>query len=135
MAADRGGVMSAARSTRTPLLGLNKPDPGGDVDIWGGELNHNADILDGALLADVAASLYLPLAGGTLTGPLTLAGPPVQPLDAASRAYVDAAVQVPPPDTGGIAEAPIDGGTYGRSMAAWNQVIAASDDTIDGGNF
>ena len=33
---------------------------------------------------------YLPLTGGTLTGPLTLAGNPVGVLDAAPKQYVDA---------------------------------------------
>ena len=32
---------------------------------------------------------YLPLAGGTLTGPLTLAGGPLEPLEAATKKYVD----------------------------------------------
>lgn len=81
--------MSAVRSTQTPRLGLNKPDPGGDVDVWGEELNANADILDGALLANDAASIYLPLAGGTMTGPLTLAGAPVNSLDAVTKVYAD----------------------------------------------
>lgn len=36
-----------------------------------------------------AAATYLPLAGGTLTGVLTLAGGPVGPLEAATRQYVD----------------------------------------------
>ena len=35
---------------------------------------------------------FLPLSGGQLTGPLLLAGPPVQPMEAASKAYVDTAV-------------------------------------------
>jgi hypothetical protein len=35
---------------------------------------------------------YLPLAGGTLTGPLTLPGDPTAALDAAPRQYVDAQV-------------------------------------------
>jgi hypothetical protein len=33
---------------------------------------------------------YLPLSGGTLTGPLTLAGDPVNPLDASTKQYIDA---------------------------------------------
>ena len=33
------------------------------------------------------SGVYLPLAGGTLTGPLTLAGDPVNPLDAATKQY------------------------------------------------
>jgi len=65
----------SARVSQTPLLGLNKPDPGGDNDVWGNELNHNFDILDNALLAPTAASLYLPIAGGALSGPLGIAQP------------------------------------------------------------
>lgn len=38
---------------------------------------------------------YLPLAGGTLTGPLTLSGPPTQPLQAATKAYVDSGSFLP----------------------------------------
>jgi hypothetical protein len=34
----------------------------------------------------------LPLTGGTLTGLLTLSGPPTNPLHAATKAYVDAAI-------------------------------------------
>lgn len=44
-----------------------------------------------------------------------------------------------PPGGGGnggdFPEAPLDGDTYGRQMATWNRVLAANDDTIDGGNF
>jgi hypothetical protein len=36
------------------------------------------------------SAAYLPLAGGTLTGPLTLAGNPVNPLDASPKQYIDA---------------------------------------------
>lgn len=35
----------------TPHLGLNKPLPGGDDDIWGDLLNDNADVLDAAIHA------------------------------------------------------------------------------------
>ena len=35
-------------------------------------------------------TLYLPLSGGTMTGPLILAADPVQPLEAATKQYVDA---------------------------------------------
>jgi hypothetical protein len=68
----------APRSAQTPRLGLFKPDPGGDVDVWGDELNANADVLDGALLAQTAAAIYVPLAGGQMTGPLGLACPPTE---------------------------------------------------------
>jgi hypothetical protein len=32
-------------------------------------------------------------------------------------------------------DAPADGKAYGRQSAAWAQVIAASNDVVDGGNF
>ena len=43
----------------------------------------------------VGASTYLPLAGGTMTGLVTLSGPPSNPLHAATKAYVDAGAFVP----------------------------------------
>ena len=49
----------------------------------------------GTSMADVQiamAKVFLPLAGGTLTGPLTLAGAPVNPLDAATKAYADSRI-------------------------------------------
>ena len=46
--------------TLTPKLGLYKPTFNSDVDAWGGHWNANADTLDG----------LLPVAGGTMTGPL-----------------------------------------------------------------
>jgi hypothetical protein len=36
------------------------------------------------------SGVYLPMTGGTLTGPLTLAADPVNPLDASTKQYVDA---------------------------------------------
>lgn len=67
------------RNVTTPVLGLNQPDVGGDVDDWGNLLNANAAVLDKALLTT----------GGTLTGPLSLAADPTVPLGAATKAYVD----------------------------------------------
>lgn len=52
--------------TTTPNLHLYKPNPGADVDTWGDHLNANSDVLD----------RVLPLAGGTLTGTLTLGPAP-----------------------------------------------------------
>ena len=54
------------RSTRTPRLGLSQPDPGGDTDIWGDEINGNMDVLDQALMQ--AAPMAAPgIVGGALT--------------------------------------------------------------------
>jgi Chaperone of endosialidase len=63
-------------------------------------------------------SAVLPLSGGTLTGPLTLAANPTAALGATTKQYTDAAVAAVPhaPFT---TDAPNDGNTYGRSGGAW----------------
>jgi hypothetical protein len=43
-------------------------------------------------VATVGAGNYLPTAGGTLSGPLTLSGNPTAPLQAAAKQYVDSSV-------------------------------------------
>ncbi len=57
-------------------------------------------------LGNLAASM-LPKSGGTMTGPLGLAGPPTHPLDAASKAYVDAASASALPLAGGALTGPL----------------------------
>jgi hypothetical protein len=66
----------------------------------------------------------LPLAGGTLTGPLILAADPTLPLGASTKQYVDA--------KGGLADAPNDANSYGRSGAAWVQVLPITGGTVTG---
>lgn len=69
---------------------------------------------------------------------LTLAFGPSDAMHAATKAYVDAAVAAGGGgggSGGGIPEAPTDGQTYGRMMAAWNPVLPLDDGIIDGGNF
>jgi hypothetical protein len=75
-----------------------------------------------------AAGAFLPLSGGTLTGPLTLAGDPTLPLQAATKQYVDAAVAGGGGGGGGL---PLTGGTLtgplgGTTAAFSGQVNAAS---------
>jgi hypothetical protein len=61
--------------TTTPNYGLRKPIVGADNDLWGGDWNINADTLDTQLKAVSNLQVtYLPLAGGTLTGPVTQSG-------------------------------------------------------------
>jgi hypothetical protein len=36
---------------------------------------------------------------------------------------------------GGIPEAPVDDKTYGRFNETWKQVIASTNDVVDGGGF
>ena len=76
----------------------------------------------------------------TIATTLLLGGNPTQALEAVPKQWVEANF-APIGSTGGggggagFAEAPIDGRTYGRQSAAWNQVIASNNDTVDGGNF
>ncbi|MFE7029439.1 hypothetical protein ACFU9Y_03950 [Streptomyces sp. NPDC057621] len=79
------------------LVGLYAPlDDGGMVpldnlpEIVGGVLSVNG--VSGVLLIGAADVGALPIEGGTLTGPLTLAADPTDPPQAATKAYVDAAV-------------------------------------------
>lgn len=60
--------------TQTPHYSLYKPTSGGDKDLWGSHLNSNADVIDSTLFSNATASAAaLPLAGGTMTGAITLA--------------------------------------------------------------
>ena len=88
--------------TTTPNLGLIKPTPNADGDLWGGHLNQNADTLD-AVLSTTTGGKFLPLSGGTLTGPLTLAANATLALQAVTLQQLNSAVGVGPflPLTGG----------------------------------
>lgn len=74
-------------------------------------------------IAESAASLAgdaLPITGGVMTGPLTLAGSPTEALHAATKAYVDANA------TGFIVLEPV------RVVATTDITISSPGDTIDG---
>ena len=66
----------------------------------------------------------LPIAGGTLTGPLILARDPQSPMEAATKEYADS--------HGGIADAPQNGEVYGRVNLAWAQVLPMFGGTLTG---
>jgi hypothetical protein len=68
---------------------------------------------------------YLPVSGGTMTGALTLYADPTASLQAATKNYVDL-------HSGGIADAPNDGKTYGRASLAWSQVLPIGGGTLTG---
>jgi hypothetical protein len=57
---------------------------------------------------------------------LTLAADPAQPLQAATKQYVDARTPV-------AADAPSDGNAYGRINAAWSQVLPIGGGSLSGG--
>jgi hypothetical protein len=65
----------------------------------------------------------VPLAGGTMTGLLTLSGDPSTAGQAATKNYVD---------THAITDAPNDGFFYGRSSLAWGKVVALTGGTMTG---
>jgi hypothetical protein len=67
---------------------------------------------------DPASSIYLPLAGGAMEGPLYLKADPVQPLEAATKQYVDAnaGANPPPAPTGAL---------YGVKDGAWSNEVDA----------
>jgi hypothetical protein len=68
-----------------------------------------ADEISALQAAMDAPAPWLPLDGGTMVGPLTLADDPVNPLDAATMQYVDALVAaIPPVDLSGYL--PLGGG-------------------------
>ena len=92
--------------------------------------NTNSNVT--ALSATMATSIanHLPLAGGTLTGTLTLSGAPSANLEAATKQYVDNltnaaihfhdAVRVESPDSAGNLNATYDNGTAGVGATLTN---------------
>ena len=68
----------------------------------------------------------LPIAGGTLTGPLVLAGDPTAPLGAATMEWVQAQIATTLPD------APNDATFYGRHGGAWANVLGLAGGTMLG---
>jgi hypothetical protein len=109
--------------TLTPNLGLKKPVYDGSEETWGYSLNDNADILDAVLATTGASAKFLPLAGGTMTGGLTLPNDPSTPLGAATKQYVDAHA---------VADAPSDGNLYGRLSGAWQAAVPIAGGTMTG---
>lgn len=86
--------MSGTDYTQTTNYGLYKPIGNADNNAWGSHWNLNADTLDGLLytVTGGASGPFLPMAGGSLAGPLLLQADPTGALGAATRQYVDGAI-------------------------------------------
>ena len=115
-----------------------------------GSLNLQSLFLNGV---QFLPSNYLPLTGGTLTGPLIQAADPVARFGTATKGYVDARAWIEAPTdgsrygrgtVGGTAQwvrdplqidAPSDGGVYGRSNAGWSVIPAVSAAPLDGSTY
>lgn len=76
-------TITGAKSFSTPP---NVPAPANSGDVA------NKAYVDSSV-ANVGALNYLPTAGGTMTGPITLPANPAAPMQAATKAYVDGVVQ------------------------------------------
>jgi hypothetical protein len=78
------------------------------------------DLLEEAV-TNPEGSVFVPLAGGVMTGQLTLPGDPTAPLSAATKRYVDANA-----GGGGLIDAPLDGNIYGRHDGAWQNLTTGA---------
>jgi len=84
-----------------------------------------------ARLSDFAAAT-LPIAGGTMTGPLILAAVPASPLQAASKGYVDGQVATALPQGGGALSGPLTlaGDPIAASQAATKSYVDTRTSTL-----
>jgi hypothetical protein len=71
---------------------------------------------------------FVLITGDIMSGLLTLSGPPVNPLHAATKQYVD-------DNSGGISDAPVDTFSYGRKDATWSRVLNLTGGTLSGALF
>jgi|TARA_B110000495_G_C23023291_1_gene607473 hypothetical protein len=85
------GVASAASYTDTAIAALSDSAPG-TLDTLNELAAALGDDANYAATTTTAIAARLPLAGGTLTGALTLSGAPSAALHATTKAYVDSAV-------------------------------------------
>ena len=146
LAADPTASTQAATKNYVDTHGI----PGGDAPSdgttyarrnagWSRSVAAGGDTMTGPLVlaADPTAALgaatkqysdnKLALAGGTMIGAIVLAADPTANLQAATKQYVDAHS-----GSGGIADAPSDGTSYGRKNGAWANVLPLAGGTMTG---
>jgi len=98
--------------TLTANFSLYKPTPGADDDVWGDHLNLNADTLDELI------QRYLPLSGGGMVGPLTLAGDAAASLQAVTLQQLNGAIA-------GAPFLPLSGGSMVGSLTLAGDAAAS----------
>ena len=114
--------------TTTKNLGLFKPTYDADEEQWGFHINSNADTLDGVLASD-GTGQFLPLAGGTMQGTLTLFSDPASALQPVTLQYYNAHLPAPP-DLSGYA--PLASPAF-TGNARVNVPVATSSPAASGG--
>ena len=107
--------------TLTPNLGLFKPNYDMDDGQWGNHLNSNADVLDSALSTG-SGGMFLPIAGGVMSGALSLAGNATSALHAVPLQQLNAA-------TAGGPFLPSAGGSLSGALGLWG--ASSSINTYD----
>ena len=109
------GMMPATKGyvdAQTGSVGGGIPEAPADANTYG---RHNG-----------AWTIVLPIAGGTLTGPLVLAADPTVALGAVTKQYADAIA------ASHLTDAPNDATTYGRHANAWTGVLPLTGGRVTG---
>ena len=109
------GMMPATKGyvdAQTGSVGGGIPEAPADTNTYG---RHNG-----------AWATVLPIAGGTLTGPLILAADPTNVLGAVTKQYADAIA------ASHLTDAPNDANTYGRRANAWTGVLPITGGRVTG---
>jgi hypothetical protein len=107
----------------TPIPG-DTFQSGGLAWVWDG----TKWIPDLGAAVGIPPGLYLPIAGGIMTGPLVLDADPINPLDASTKEYVDNQL------TGGGSFLPTSGGTMNGPLVLNDTLVPSSIIGITGTN-
>ena len=114
-------------AAQTPIHGFDLPVVGADSDAWGAFLNGNWSDLDTLLATDITAT-FLPVAGGTMTGQITLLGGGT----GNEAVTVDEAIAITGPVQANLDTHEADLGNPHAVSAAQALAVALAGDTMTG---